>query len=26
LHHFYCKMNFKEEKYTFLTHIPDFSR
>lgn len=26
LDHFYCKMNFKEEKYTFLRHIPDFSR
>ncbi len=26
IHHFYCKMNFSEEKYTFLTHIPDFSR
>jgi len=26
LEHFYCKMNFKEEKYTFLGYIPDFSR
>ena len=26
LEHFYCKMNFKEEKYTFLRHIPEFSR
>lgn len=23
--HFYCKMDFKEEKYTFLEFIPDFS-
>ncbi len=26
LNHFYCQMNFEEEKYTFLKHIPDFSR
>lgn len=26
LEHFYCKMNFKQEKYTFLTDIPDFNR
>ncbi len=26
LDHFYCQMNFEEEKYTFLDHIPDFSR
>ncbi len=26
LQHFYCKMNFEEEKYTFLQEIPDFSR
>lgn len=26
LDHFYCQMNFEEEKYTFLNHIPDFSR
>jgi len=24
--HFYCKMDLQEEKYTFLHHIPDFSR
>lgn len=24
--HFYCKMDFQEEKYTFLRDIPDFSR
>lgn len=24
--HFYCKMDFKAEKYLFLEHIPDFSR
>jgi len=26
LEHFYCKMDFNQEKYTFLTNIPDFSR
>ena len=26
LDHFYCKMDFKAEKYTFLKDIPDFSR
>ncbi|WP_350285693.1 type I restriction enzyme HsdR N-terminal domain-containing protein [uncultured Croceitalea sp.] len=26
LQHYYCQMNHKEEKYTFLTEIPDFSR
>ena len=26
LQHFYCKMDFGSEKYTFLTDIPDFSR
>ena len=26
LAHFYCKMNFAQEKYTFLRDIPDFSR
>lgn len=26
LEHFYCKMDFENEKYTFLKHIPDFSR
>ncbi len=26
LEHFYCKMDFEEEKYTFLRDIPDFSR
>ncbi len=26
LDHIYCKMNFEKEKYTFLNHIPDFSR
>lgn len=25
LEHFYCKMNFEQEKYTFLRDIPDFS-
>ena len=24
--HFYCNMNYKEEKYSFLRQIPDFSR
>lgn len=24
--HFYCKMDFEQEKYHFLRHIPDFSR
>jgi len=24
--HFYCKMDFEEEKYTFLRQLPDFSR
>mgnify|MGYP003680273362 FL=1 len=24
--HFYCKMDFEEEKYSFLQKIPDFSR
>lgn len=24
--HFYCKMNYEEEKYSFLRQIPDFSR
>ncbi|MEB8328969.1 type I restriction enzyme HsdR N-terminal domain-containing protein [Flavobacteriaceae bacterium KMM 6897] len=24
--HYYCKMDLPEEKYTFLQHIPDFSR
>tara|TARA_R110000868_G_scaffold91631_1_gene253896 strand:- start:1055 stop:1501 length:447 start_codon:yes stop_codon:yes gene_type:complete len=24
--HFYCKMDFEEEKYSFLQNIPDFSR
>lgn len=26
LEHFYCKMDFEQEKYTFLRDIPDFSR
>ena len=26
LQHFYCKMDFNIEKYTFLEQIPDFSR
>ena len=26
LQHFYCKMDFSKEKYTFLELIPDFSR
>ena len=26
LSHYYCKMDFEEEKYTFLEHIPEFSR
>lgn len=26
LEHFYCKMNFEQEKYTFLKDIPDFNR
>ncbi|MFK5973605.1 MAG: type I restriction enzyme HsdR N-terminal domain-containing protein [Flavobacteriaceae bacterium] len=26
LDHFYCKMDFDKEKYTFMRHIPDFSR
>ena len=26
LEHFYCKMNFEQEKYTFLKDISDFSR
>ncbi len=26
LAHFYCKMDYEKEKYTFLRHIPDFSR
>jgi len=26
LNHFYCKMDFKSEKYDFLRDIPDFSR
>ena len=26
LQHFYCKMDFNKEKYTFLEQIPDFSR
>ncbi len=26
LQHFYCKMDFSKEKYTFLKQIPDFSR
>ena len=24
--HFYCKMDFEKEKYTFLRQLPDFSR
>ncbi len=26
LDHFYCNMNYEEEKYSFLGQIPDFSR
>lgn len=26
LKHFYCKMDFEQEKYTFLPDIPDFNR
>lgn len=26
LEHFYCKMDFEQEKYAFLKDIPDFSR
>ncbi|MEK6153716.1 type I restriction enzyme HsdR N-terminal domain-containing protein [Flavobacteriaceae bacterium 3-367] len=26
LEHYYCQMDLEEEKYTFLEHIPDFSR
>tara|TARA_R110001583_G_scaffold26159_2_gene94438 strand:+ start:741 stop:1187 length:447 start_codon:yes stop_codon:yes gene_type:complete len=26
LDHIYCKMDYAQEKYTFLKHIPDFSR
>ncbi|MBU3025790.1 type I restriction enzyme HsdR N-terminal domain-containing protein [Zobellia galactanivorans] len=26
LDHFYCRMDFESEKYTFLRDIPDFSR
>ncbi len=26
LRHFYCKMDYSKEKYTFLEQIPDFSR
>jgi hypothetical protein len=26
LNHFYCQMDYAKEKYTFLSHIPDFSR
>ncbi|MBU2996400.1 type I restriction enzyme HsdR N-terminal domain-containing protein [Cellulophaga baltica] len=26
LNHFYCNMDFEQEKYTFLKDIPDFSR
>jgi len=26
LQHFYCKMDFSKEKYSFLEQIPDFSR
>ncbi|MDV7138689.1 type I restriction enzyme HsdR N-terminal domain-containing protein [Maribacter sp. TH_r10] len=26
LDHIYCKMDYTQEKYTFLKHIPDFSR
>jgi len=26
LEHFYCQMDYIEEKYVFLRHIPDFSR
>tara|TARA_R110002167_G_scaffold237673_4_gene442854 strand:- start:4439 stop:4885 length:447 start_codon:yes stop_codon:yes gene_type:complete len=26
LQHFYCKMDYREEKYTFLKDVPDFCR
>ncbi|MFH6603977.1 type I restriction enzyme HsdR N-terminal domain-containing protein [Maribacter algicola] len=26
LQHFYCQMDLENQKYTFLEHIPDFSR
>ncbi len=26
LEHYYCKMDFQKEKYSFLPNIPDFSR
>ena len=26
IQHFYCKLDYSEEKYTFLEQIPDFSR
>lgn len=26
LNHYYCKMDFEQEKYSFLKDIPDFSR
>ena len=26
LEHFYCNLNYEEEKYSFLRQIPDFSR
>lgn len=26
INHIYCKMDFEEEKYSFLENIPDFSR
>jgi len=26
LQHYYCKMDYRKEKYTFLEQIPDFSR
>lgn len=26
LQHFYCEIDHRQEKYTFLEHIPDFSR
>ena len=26
LEHFYCKMDYDKEKYTFLTDVPDFNR
>lgn len=26
MEHYYCKMDLEQEKYTFLEHIPDFSR